>query len=128
MHKSWLALFLPVALSISLMAQDPTGTVAGVITDESGGLVPDATVKITNKETGAVRIVKSGFDGSFSAPSLPAGYYEVSAEAAGFRILVRPAQVETGATTTVNITMQVGVAKEVLTIEAAPANINYETN
>lgn len=110
------------------MAQAPTGTIAGVITDELAGLIPDAAVRITNTTTGAVRIVKSSFDGSFSAPSLPAGDYDVRAEASGFRILVRPAQVETGATTTVNMTMQVGVAKEVITIEAAPANINYEAH
>lgn len=128
MHRAWLAFFLPCAVSISLIAQAPTGTIAGIITDESAGLVPDATVTITNQGTGAVRSVKSGFDGSFSAPSLPAGYYEVRAEATGFRILVRPAQVETGATTTVNMTMQVGIAREVINIEAAPANMNYETN
>ena len=61
-------------------------------------------------------------------PALPAGNYEVRAEAAGFRQMLRPAEVETGSTTTVNIIMQVGATKDVVTVEAAAANINYESN
>jgi hypothetical protein len=128
MYRPWFALILAFALAISLPAQAPTGTITGVLTDESGAVVPNATVTITNKDTGAVRTVQSLSDGSFSAPALPAAQYEVRAEAAGFRVMVRPAQVETGSTITVNITMQVGATKDVVTVEAAAANINYESN
>ena len=119
---------LAVSLSLSLMAQAPTGTIAGTVTDESGAVVPNASVTITNKETGSARALQSGADGSFSAPSLAAGQYDVRSEAPGFRALVRPAEVATGATTTVNLTMQVGATKDVVTVEGAAATINYDSN
>src|SRR5258708_23281436 len=92
----WLFVF---AAAATLVAQAPTGTITGTVSDESGAVVPSAKVAIVNRETGFRRDVASGVDGSFSAAALPAGDYEVRAEAAGFRILLRPAIVETGATT-----------------------------
>jgi hypothetical protein len=45
-------LFGPVGL---ITAQSPNGTIAGVITDSSGGAVADAEVSITNQGTRQVR-------------------------------------------------------------------------
>lgn len=110
------------------MAQVPTGTIVGTVTDESGAVVPNADVTITNKDTGLRRALKTSPDGSFAVTALPAGNYEVRAEATGFKALLRPALVETGATTTVMLSMQVGATKDVVTVEGAAANINYEAN
>jgi hypothetical protein len=128
MYRLCLLSFLVFALAGALLGQVPAGTIAGVISDESGAVVPNAKVAVINKETNLRRDVVAGPDGSFTAAALPAGNYEVHAEAAGFRLLVRPATVETGATTTVNLTMQVGATKDVVTVEAAAANINYDSN
>jgi hypothetical protein len=112
----------------ALTAQVPTGTIAGVVSDESGGVVQGAKVAILSKDTGVTRDVTTGAAGSFSTAALPAGNYEVRVEASGFRTLVRPAVVEAGVTTTVNIAMEVGATKEVVVVEAAAANINYDSN
>ena len=61
-----------------------------------------------------------------SAPSLQAGEYQIHVEIAGFRTLEQEAEVEAGTSTTVNISMAVGESKEVVTVEAATAQINYE--
>src|SRR5580658_7793763 len=128
MYRLCLLSFFVLAWAGMLPAQVPTGTIVGVISDESGAVVPNAKVAVINKETNLRRDVVAGADGSFTAAALPAGSYEVHAEAAGFRLLVRPATVEIGATTTVNLTMQVGATKDVVTVEAAAANINYDSN
>ena len=60
-------------LSGPLFAQVPTGTIAGTVTDQSGAVLPSATVTVTNKDTGASRVVQTGSDGAFSIPALPAG-------------------------------------------------------
>ena len=109
-----------------LLAQAPTGTISGSVLDESGAVIPSAEVTITNKATGAVRNSKSDASGVFSAPVLPAGEYEVKATVAGFRTTVRDATVETGSTITVDMRMQVGQSKDVVTVEAATAQIEYE--
>jgi len=120
--------FLILATAVALLAQVPTGTIAGVVTDESGAVVPNAKITITNKDASLRRDVTTSADGSFSAAALPAGEYEVRTEATGFRVLVRPATVETGATTTVNLTMQIGATKDVVTVEGAVAAVNYDSN
>lgn len=109
-----------------LFAQAPTGDIAGTVYDESGAVVPAATIAITNKDTGATRTFTTGATGSFSATSLQAGKYEVKVEIAGFRTLLREATVETGATTTVDIHMQVGATKDVVTVEGAAPLVEYE--
>src|SRR5262249_1022005 len=109
-------------------AQVPTGALAGAITDATGAVVPNAVVTLTNKETGATRTVESNSEGFYSAPSLPAGEYEVKVVAKGFSALLRAATVLTGSTTTVNISLQVGQTNEIVTVTGATAAVNYESN
>ncbi len=118
---------LPLAGAL-LFAQEPTGTIAGTVLDESGAVVPNATVVVSSKATGAARTMQSDSEGAFSAPSLPAGQYEVKVSAPGFRTMVREATVETGATTTVEARLQVGQPSEVVLVEAAAAQVEYDRN
>jgi hypothetical protein len=121
-----IALLIAGSLSRPAFAQAPVGTISGVVADESGAVIPNATVKVRNKATDAERDLMSGADGSFSAPSLPAGIYEVRVELKGFRTVVREATVETGLTTTADIRLPVGQTSEVVNVEAATAQVEYE--
>src|SRR5215475_1768085 len=110
-------------------AQVPTGALAGAVTDATGAVVPNAMVTLTNKETGATRTVETNSEGLYSAPSLPAGEYEVKVVAKGFSALLRVATVFTGSTTTVNVSLQVGQTTEIVTVTGTTAAaINYESN
>ena len=128
MSKSILAVFALFALSFVVCAQAPTGTITGTVVDASGAAMPNVTVTITEKATGAARSAVTNASGLYSAPALPAGDYEVRAEAQGFRTLVRESTVQAGGTFTVNLPMSLGEAKEVVSVEAASTQINYETN
>src|SRR5262245_40788262 len=124
-------LFVPLFVSLvvtSSYAQVPTGALAGAVTDATGAVVPNAVVTLTNKETGATRTVESNSEGFYSAPSLPAGEYEVKVVAKGFSALLRVATVLTGSTTTVNVSLQVGQTNEIVTVTGATAAVNYESN
>jgi hypothetical protein len=125
---STLLVFALVLTEITVSAQTPTGIISGTVTDESGAVVPNATVSITHKATGAVRRITANGAGIFSAPALDAGEYEVRAEITGFRTTVREATVTAGNTTTVDMAMRIGESKEVVTVEAAAAQINYESH
>jgi hypothetical protein len=109
-------------------AQGPTGIIVGTVTDQSGAVIQNATVTITNKGTSIARAVTANADGLFSAPALPSGEYDVRVEMQGFRTVVRDATVQTGETTTVNLSMSLGSTQEVVTVEAASAQINYESH
>src|SRR4051794_17739071 len=65
------------------------GQMVGVVTDSSGSLVPGATVKATEVQTGFVRSTITGGDGRYVFPALRPTEYEVSTESAGFRTFRR---------------------------------------
>jgi hypothetical protein len=123
-----LCIGLIVGLSLVALAQAPVGTISGAVTDESGAVIPNASITIRNKATGAERKLTSGEDGNFSVAALPAGEYEVEIQAPGFRTLRREATVTTGSVVTVEVQMKVGQTTEVVTVEAATAQINYESH
>jgi carboxypeptidase family protein len=100
----------------------------GTVTDESGAVIPFAKITITNKATDFVRSAIASAEGLFNAPALPAGEYDVRGEHPGFRISQRNATVEAGGSTTVNLPMQVGATKDVVSVEAASAQVNYESH
>src|SRR5271156_4244344 len=114
--------------SAPLQAQTATGSISGTVTDESGAVVPNAAVTVTNKATGAARNLTANAEGLFSAPALQAGDYEVKVEVQGFRTEIRQAQVLAGNATTVNLALSLGSTQEVVNVEAATAAINYESN
>ena len=114
--------------SLPLMAQAPTGTIAGTVSDQSSAVLPKATVTVSNKATGATRVVQTAPDGSFSVASLTPGPYDVLIEMSGFQPTVTPVEVATGATTTVRITLQVSNRTEAVTVTGAAALIDLDSN
>jgi len=121
-----LAVFALLATVFTANAQAPTGIISGTVTDESGAVIPNVTVTVMNKATGISRVVSTDTDGRYSAPTLQSGLYQVRVELKGFRTLMREATVEVGATTTADIRMEVGQSAEVVTVEAAAAQVEYE--
>ena len=122
-------LFLALlAMCVGLYAQAPTGTILGTVTDNTGAVIPSANITITNKATNVARTTVTNAEGIYSAPALQPGDYEVRAEVQGFRTLVRNATVLTGSNTTVDMNMTLGEARQVVTVEAATAQVNYESN
>ncbi len=79
-----LALVVVLLVGIPLSAQTVTGTMRGNVTDRSGAALPGVTLTIRNVDTGLERIVTTERDGSFNAPFLQLGRYNVQAELSGF--------------------------------------------
>jgi outer membrane receptor protein involved in Fe transport len=111
-----------ILLAIPAVAQLPTATILGVAKDASGGVLPNATVTITNVDTGAVRTVKTGDDGEYRAPELPVGHYEVRAEHAGFKTVSRKGiTLEVTQQAVINLDFEVGSTdQQVIVTEEAP--------
>ena len=132
MSKSLSTLMLVIVLglwwSAKSDAQTATGTILGTVTDASGAVVPNATVTVTNKATSTARNLTTNTQGLYSAPALVAGDYEVRVELQGFRTEVRDAQVLAGNSTTVNMALSLGATQEVVNVEAATAQMNYDSN
>lgn len=86
MPKIHFSLLLLLA-SIPAAGQTVTGSVNGVFVDPSGAAVPGVSCTLTARGTGAALRTQSGTDGSFVFNSVPAGAYELKAEANGFQTL-----------------------------------------
>src|SRR5438034_10838001 len=73
-----------LAAAVLCLAED-RGTIRGVVTDQSGGAVPGATVTVKNVNTGLTLTVKTEADGIYSVLYLPSGDYTVTTGRAGFQ-------------------------------------------
>ncbi len=89
--QGWLAVGVLVALGLILpaVAQDTRGSIAGLIVDSSGSIVPAATVTVTETDTNVSTRTTSGSDGLFLAAGVVPGSYSLRIEAAGFITLVK---------------------------------------
>src|SRR5262245_2262201 len=124
-----LGVLLSVFIAPVLWAQAPVGTISGMITDPSGAVIKDAPITVRNKATGFERKTKSESDGSYSAPALPAGDYEVQVQVQGFRTLLREVTVTVGSIVKLDLALEVGQTTEIVTVNAAgAAQINYESH
>lgn len=106
--------FVPVRVNAQA-----SGTIAGVITDQSGAVMPDVTIEITNTATAQVRTTVSGTDGFYAIIQLQPGTYSVRVTLAGFTPAVRPGiGVSVGDTSRVDVKLAVGGLQESVTVAA----------
>lgn len=116
------ALWLGIAigwLSPDIAFAQATGTIAGLITDESGAVIPGVTVEATNTATNQTRTAMSGTDGFFTIPLLQPGPYSIKASLQGFRSAVREGvRVTVESTSRVDVKMSVGQLEESVRVTA----------
>ncbi len=120
-----------LALTVAAFGQGgATGAITGTVQDPSGAVVANATVQITNQDTGVLeRTVTTGPDGTFTAPLMPVGTYRVSIEAHGFAqtkvadVVVRVTETTrmTAKLTTEQVQQKIEVQAEVQTVDTSDA-------
>ncbi len=112
-----------IALSNSpAFAQQTLGGVTGVVTDASGGVIPNVTVTLLDENTGLARTAKSNPSGNYSFVNLPIGTYTLTYTADGFDIQKTPhVAVQADRTATLNVQLNVGAGKaETIEVDASP--------
>src|ERR1700688_2304257 len=112
-NRVWLRLVASIALlfgtglSARLGAQVVGATLSGVMTDESGAVLPGSQVTIKNSATGITRTVSTNAVGVYSAPNLIPGDYMVTASAAGFAAETTNVTLTVGLEQVLNLTMRI---------------------
>src|SRR4051812_9566259 len=84
MKKFTLAALLVWMLALSALAQSNTGTLVGTVSGPDG-VIPGATITLTDSKTGKERTTTSGGEGSFSIPQLDPVTYNLKITAQGFK-------------------------------------------
>jgi hypothetical protein len=125
MKRLLLSLLLMAA---SLSAQEFRGTLMGRVSDPSGAAVPNAKVTVIKTDTNTRSETVSGPEGSYTAPFLAPGRYEVIAEAPGFKKYVHSGiEVGTNQRVAEDIRLEVGSAAEAITVTAEAPLLNIVT-
>ncbi len=113
------ALALAACMASSMDAQSYRGAIRGTVYDSSGGVIAGSTVTITSKTTGLTRSVTTEADGSYEITELPAGEYDVAAQAKNFKTVKWAAVVEVGKDTPMDFKLSVGAVENVYEVTAA---------
>jgi Carboxypeptidase regulatory-like domain len=125
--------FALVAMIISvtalLSAQEITGDIRGVVKDPTGARVAGAKVSVTNTDRNvAIRTITTGPDGSYVAPNLPVGHYQVAVEAQGFKkLLVNDIVLNVNDHRIVDAQLQVGGTDQIVNVQESPVAVDLET-
>jgi len=92
----------------------------GIVTDAGGGVVPRATVTLTNQETGVVQTVQTTDAGYYRFPALGSGLYTIKVSLQGFKTVIQEQiRLQVAETRAINLVMGVGEVAEEVTVQAA---------
>jgi hypothetical protein len=111
------------------MAQSTTGTITGTVSDPAKALVAGAPVEAKNKDNGVTYKAATSGTGNYTITELPAGIYDISVSAPGFK-----KEVETGVnvqaltTTRLDLTLQVGQTNETVTVVDVAPDLKTESS
>ncbi|MFL6211841.1 MAG: carboxypeptidase regulatory-like domain-containing protein [Pyrinomonadaceae bacterium] len=94
-----------------------SGSLEGTVMDIKSAVIPGATVTVTNNQTGLSRSVQTNESGAYRFDLLPAGTYEVKANAAGFGDVTNSkVELLVGKTTNLDFSMAPGTQAETVTV------------
>src|SRR6202163_1552515 len=112
-----------------LSAQNVSGTILGAVQDQQGAVIGKAEVSARNLDTGAIRKTVSEDNGDYRISAVPAGSYEVTATATGFKTEVRSGIVVTvGADVGVNFSLTVGAITEKVEVTGEAAQVDTSSS
>ena len=116
MRKTLLA-FLFLVVAVPAVAQQQYGRLEGAALDAQGLALPGVSVTLTGEAIIGTRNATTDVDGSYRFQALPPGDYNIQFELSGFQTVVFEAvRVVTGATFTVDASMQIATVAETVTV------------
>jgi hypothetical protein len=121
---------LPVTILVFVLAASAqqTGTIKGVLTDDSGAVIPAAVITVTG--SGVKRSVQTQADGTYTVPGLAPGNYTVAAMFPGFGAIEKSVALN-GNTVDLPISLTLAAERQQVTVaaESGPAvNVEPENN
>ncbi len=110
-----------IAPKATLAQSSSTGTVSGTVTDNTGAVVPDAAVTLTDKATGNSRTSTTTSSGQYIFAYVNPGSYDVKVAKQGFETTVVSNQVvQVGTQLTVNAKLQIGSVSTTVEVTSIP--------
>lgn len=123
--RTGVAVLAMLILAAAASGQGTTGSISGLVTDDTSAALPGATVTVRHLETGQTRVVISDGGGRYRVQALSPGRYEVAVELQGFRpVKYTDLQLTVGQDAVVNVQLKVGGIDEQVTVTGETALVN----
>lgn len=124
--KQLLQVFLYLAIVLPLAAQN--AALVGTVKDAQEGLIANASLTLTNVDTGVIQTAKSDSTGNYEFAVVKPGQYSLSVEHPGFKKFVQSQfTLAVQERARVDATMQIGEASTAVTVEASAPGVQTET-
>lgn len=129
-RKSVLALLGVLLLAGLASGQVTSGTIFGIVKDQSGALVANATVVLNDPATGVSRTVSTNESGAFVVANLPPGTYTVAVSATGFKKVEKTGIILSAADrlNAGEFVLTVGAATEQVTVTADSGELQLQSS
>jgi hypothetical protein len=121
-----LFLFCGLIFLMPAFAQNPHGTLLGIVQDSSGARVAAASIAATNADISLMRETQSDARGEFRIEELPPGEYRVTINARGFSEATSQVIVAVSSVREISVTMLPKGAAEKVFVHAASPSIATE--
>ncbi len=115
---------IAIMLCAVSLAQVNTASLTGLVTDASGGALPNVTVTATGSATGYLRTVKTDAAGYYSFQNLPIGLYTVRVEAPGFSVDQEDVTLSVAEKGRRDFSLQVGSDQQTVRVEAQDTELS----
>ncbi len=126
--RTLLVIGLVLGLTGVMKAQTDTGRVVGTVADETGALIPGATVTLTNTETGVTQTRTAASDGSFNFAGVVRGAYKVEGSNQGFITASQSFVLEVSQVQTIDFRLTVGSASTTIEVTGAAPLVDLSTS
>ena len=110
----------------SLNAQVNTGSLSGLVLDQSGAAVAGTELTVTSADTGYSRTGKSLGDGAYSLPDLPIGSYNLTATANGFSQIQEKVRIGVGERIRLDLHLTVGAENQTVEVNATGVDLQRD--
>ena len=127
--RSYVCLVAIAFLGVFAMAQTPTGSIQGLVTDKSGAVVQGATITIVQTTTNEARNTVTDASGRYNVPFIDPGTYNITADAKGFRssrqenVLVQVTE-----TRAINFQLEVGAVNQTVQVTTTTQALDVDTS
>ncbi|MBS1874347.1 MAG: carboxypeptidase regulatory-like domain-containing protein [Acidobacteria bacterium] len=126
MKRSLLLIGLMCLFTAMALGQT-AGSITGEVKDQSGALVPNATITVTNTATNVARTTETNTSGIYAFPSLVPGVYQVKATASGFEtVITNGIELQVQQTARVDFSLKLGQATQTVEVAASAAQLSTE--
>lgn len=125
--RAFLVLLLALAIAASpSFAQVKSSAITGTVTDQSGAVLPNATITVTQQETNTVTKVKSDSTGGYTVPYLPIGTYTLTVTSPGFKTY-RKTSINLAGNTTLRADVHMAIGSTSSTVEVTADALALQT-